>query len=101
MVYLPPDQREKLAHILLDIEDAERSEKLLRDLVVDVNGSRSAESLIRACSAATANSLFDHVILPRIVELSKNNRANYVVQMFLSRITDASLVERAFQALQG
>ena len=54
MVYLPPDQREKLAHILLDIEDAERSEKLLRDLVVDVNGSRSAESLIRACSAATA-----------------------------------------------
>lgn len=63
MVYLPPDQREKLAHILLDIEDAERSEKLLRDLVVDVNGSRSAESLIRACSAATANSLFDHVIL--------------------------------------
>ena len=101
MVYLPPDQREKLAHILLDIEDAERSEKLLSDLVVDVNGSRSAEALIRACSVATTNSLFDHVILPRIVELSKNNRANYVVQMFLSRITDAELVERAFQALRG
>ena len=100
MVYLPPDQREKLANILLDVEDAERSEKLLSDLVVDVNGSRSAESLIRACSIATTNSLFDHVILPRIVEFSKNNRANYVVQMFLSRISDASLAERAFQALR-
>ena len=56
--YLPKDQRTKLAHILLDIENQEHSQKLIKDIILDVNGSRSLEVLIRSASDETVNSIF-------------------------------------------
>ena len=58
MNYLPKDQRTKLAHILLDIENQEHSQKLIKDIILDVNGSRSLEVLIRSASDETVNSIF-------------------------------------------
>lgn len=55
---LPMEQRTKLAHILLDAENAESAEKLLRELIVDVNGSRSLEGLVRSASDDVVNALF-------------------------------------------
>ena len=100
LAHLPQDQREKLAHILLEIEDEERSQRLLKELMIDANGSRSAEVLIRGCSEETVNSLFGTCVLPQLLEYSGNLRSNYVVQMFLARITDSSLVKSAFETLQ-
>lgn len=100
MAHLPQDQREKLAHILLEIEDEERSQRLLKDLMIDANGSRSAEVLIRGCSEETVNRLFSTCVLPQLLDYSSNPRSNYVVQMFLARITDSSLVKSAFEILR-
>lgn len=58
MNYLPMDQRTKLAHILLDVENEEHSQKLIKDTILDVNGSRSLEVLIRSASDETVNSIF-------------------------------------------
>ena len=55
---LPADQRTKLAHILLDVEDPDAAQKLIRELIVDVNGSRSLEGLVRSASDEVVNSLF-------------------------------------------
>ena len=55
---LPADQRTKLAHILLDVEDPEAAQKLIKELIVDVNGSRSLEGLVRSASDEVVNSLF-------------------------------------------
>ena len=58
MNYLPMDQRTKLAHILLDIENKENSEKLIKDIIIDANGSRCLEVLIRSASDDIVNSIF-------------------------------------------
>lgn len=58
MNYLPKDQRTKLSHILLDIENQDHSQKLIKDIILDVNGSRSLEVLIRSASDETVNSIF-------------------------------------------
>lgn len=58
MNYLPQDQRTKLAHLLLDIENEEHSQKLIKDTILDTNGSRSLEVLIRSASDETVNSIF-------------------------------------------
>lgn len=58
MNYLPQDQRTKLAHILLDVENEEHSQKLIKDTILDANGSRSLEVLIRSASNETVNSIF-------------------------------------------
>ena len=100
MAHLPQDQREKLAHILLEIEDEERSQRLLKDLMIDANGSRSAEVLIRGCSEEIVNRLFSTCVLPQLLDYSSNPRSNYVVQMFLARITDSSLVKSTFETLR-
>lgn len=92
MTYLPPDQRTKLAHILMEVEDEERAVKLMKELMVDVCGSRSLEVMIRAASEANVNKFFKSVVLENITEFAGNPRSNYVVQMFLSRVTDKALV---------
>ena len=58
MNYLPVDQRTKLAHILLDVENLEHSQKLVKDIIIDANGSRSLEVLIRSASDDVVNSIF-------------------------------------------
>ena len=99
MNYLPMDQRTKLAHILMNVENEETSVKLLQDLIIDSNGSRSLEVLIRSASEEVVNKYFRLVVIDRIVELANNLRSNFVLQMFLSRITDVSLTSKAFDAL--
>lgn len=58
MNYLPMDQRTKLAHILMNVENEETSVKLLQDLIIDSNGSRSLEVLIRSASEEVVNKYF-------------------------------------------
>ena len=58
MNYLPMDQRTKLAHILLDVENKEHSEKLVKDIIIDANGSRCLEVLVRSASDETVDSIF-------------------------------------------
>ena len=55
---LPAEQRTKLAHILLDVEDPDAAQKLVKELIVDVNGSRSLEGLVRSASDDVVNSFF-------------------------------------------
>lgn len=104
---LPADQRTKLAHILLDVEDPDAAQKLIQELIVDVNGSRSLEGLVRSASDEVVNSLFISwerggterflhahrtILLDKLVEYCEGLRSNFVVQMFFSRVTDPSLV---------
>ena len=92
MNYLPADQRTKLAHILMEAEDEEKAVKLMKDLIIDANGSRSLEVMIRSASDANVNKFFKSVVLEKLGEYAGNPRSNYVVQMFLSRVTDKTLV---------
>lgn len=92
MTYLPPEQRTKLAHILMEVEDEERAVKLTKELMVDACGSRSLEVMVRAASEENVNRFFKSVVLENITEYAGNPRSNYVVQMFLSRVTDKALV---------
>ncbi|CBK21625.2 uncharacterized protein [Blastocystis hominis] len=55
---LPAEQRTKLAHILLDVEDPDAAQKLVKELIVDVNGSRSLEGLVRSAADDVVNSFF-------------------------------------------
>lgn len=58
MNHLPAEQRTKLAHILMDVENQEAAAKLMRELIVDVNGSRSLEGMVRSASEEVVNSFF-------------------------------------------
>ena len=60
--------------------------------MVDACGSRSLEVMIRAASEENVNKFFKSVVLENITEFAGNPRSNYVVQMFLSRVTEKVLV---------
>ena len=48
--------------------------------------------MIRSASEANVNKFFKSVVLEKLGEYAGNPRSNYVVQMFLSRVTDKALV---------